>query len=210
MLIGVYSMFATFEVRWFGAGATPDAVAEWFAAAPEAAAPPPRVDHYLRLPDDDSLGIKLREGRVEVKQRQGEKETAAFHARVTGAVAHWRKWSFPLVEGVSGLAEIAETPRAWLAVQKARRLRSYALDAAGEITAVSPQDPPPQGCDWELTAVRLNGRPWWTVGFEAYGPDPAAILHRVVAHLLAAYPPPPLTLDQSWSYPAWLRQGVSS
>lgn len=202
-------MFATFEVRWFGAGKAPEAVRAWFAAAPEPAAPPPRVDHYLRLPGDDSLGIKLREGRVEVKQRRGEKETAAFHARVTGATAHWRKWSFPLAEDALGLAEIADTPRAWLAVQKTRRLRSYALDGDGTIAAVSPQDPPPQGCDWELTAVRLGDQSCWTVGFEAYGPNPETTLYRVTAHLMAAYPPPPLTLDQSWSYPAWLRETVS-
>jgi len=201
-------MLATHEVRWFGSGAAPEAVRDWFAAAPEPVVPPSRVDHYLHLPDDDSLGVKLREGRIEVKQRQGEKKTAAFHARVTGATAGWHKWSFPLVEGMPALAEIAETPTAWLAVHKSRRLRSYAMNADGDIHLVSPQDPPPQGCDWELAAVRLGEQLWWSVCFEAYGPNPEVILHRITAHLLATYPPPPLTLDQSWSYPAWLRQAV--
>ena len=75
-------MFATAEVRWFYEGAVSPEVLEWFEQGeltPEEQ--PYRVDYYLRLSDRDSLGIKLREGRIEVKQRHRQHgEQMRLHA----------------------------------------------------------------------------------------------------------------------------------
>ncbi|MGD8968471.1 MAG: hypothetical protein PVI07_13255, partial [Anaerolineae bacterium] len=59
---------------------------------------PAREDHYLRLSDTYALGIKLRQGRIEAKQRVRRPGVVRFHERVTGIVEHWRKWSFQLAE----------------------------------------------------------------------------------------------------------------
>ncbi|MFN2285080.1 MAG: hypothetical protein ACK2UQ_11710, partial [Anaerolineae bacterium] len=63
-------MFPTVETRWFYPGIIPSDVLAWYhygERAPEAQ--PTRIDYYLRLSDHGDLGIKLREGRIEIKQR---------------------------------------------------------------------------------------------------------------------------------------------
>ncbi|NIV28827.1 MAG: hypothetical protein GWN58_04720, partial [Anaerolineae bacterium] len=63
-------MYPTLEARWFMRGSIPHEVREWFARGePAPIHEPPRMDHYLRLQRSNALGIKLREGRLEIKQR---------------------------------------------------------------------------------------------------------------------------------------------
>ena len=66
-------MYPTVEVRWFREGAIPGDVQRWFHASKQAPLDqPPRTDYYLRLGCDQSLGIKLREGRIERKVSGGK------------------------------------------------------------------------------------------------------------------------------------------
>ena len=66
-------MLPTTEIRWFFAGDVPAAVGAWFGRAVPAAEPPAaRRDYYLQQAERrDDLGVKLREGRVEVKHLTG-------------------------------------------------------------------------------------------------------------------------------------------
>lgn len=63
-------MYPTAEVRWFHRGKVPLDVMAWFLRLHgEPEEPGHRVDYYLRLSDADALGIKLRDGRIEIKTR---------------------------------------------------------------------------------------------------------------------------------------------
>ena len=111
-------MFFTEEIRWFFSGTTPKSVTAWYEAQVCAASDqPPRTDFYLRLDDDDSLGIKLREGRIEVKQRKEAGGLVQLSEKVVGQVEAWRKWSFDLAETEESVAEATQ----WVGVWKARR-----------------------------------------------------------------------------------------
>ena len=71
-----------------------------------------------------------------------------------------------------------------------------------------------RGCEVELTEVRTSGQDWWTLGFEATGPDDLlrgqlqATAALVFAQALpgGAQPGP----DESSSYAQWLRQAADS
>lgn len=177
----------TLEARWFARGPLPDTARAW-ADAVGLGAPEPRTDRYLVVPTD-ALGLKVRQGRLEAKQRtSGGEPLAVGHAR--GAVEQWRKWAFSL----------DETPDAdgwtdgWTDVDKRRRLRR---DACGT-----------GACAAELTEIRVGSDAWWSVCLEATGSDAAvrrAALDAMAACWLARADVPELPAHASMGYPEWLR-----
>ncbi|MBN1246205.1 MAG: hypothetical protein JXC32_01040, partial [Anaerolineae bacterium] len=204
-------MWPTAEVRWFSEGAIPEDVQAWFAADfPLLEVQPPRVDIYFPLVTDDGLGIKLREGRIEIKQRYGSLGAIAFCAGVIGVPELWRKWAFGLVAS-GGNGEGPGDPDGWIAVQKARRVRNYALESdADSARAVPKALSSMRGCSMELTQVVADGQEWWTVGFEASGAESELgfILETVARQALGECSLLRLGLERSYGYPRWLKHAV--
>lgn len=201
-------MLPTAEVRWFYPGAAPLEIVTWFGQGerpPETQ--PPRTDYYLRLGDTDSLGIKLREGKLEIKQRQQSSATVRFGGQVAGRVALWRKWSFPLAASGGDPAALLAQSGSWLAVHKARRVRQYELTPSREVRPVPATLFPAQGCGLELTAIRVEGGRWWSLAFEAFGDEGhlRQNLLLVGKHVLARPLALALEAQHSFSYPRWLR-----
>lgn len=195
------------EVRWFYEGTIPPEILAWFQRGGQGPEEPScRVDYYLRLPDRDSLGIKLREGRLEIKQRCHQYGVVRLHERVTGRVEHWRKWSFELAQADGGLASLAVPASAWIEVRKERRLRTYRPTRREEVVAVRAGSRPGRGCDWELTTVRTGGKVWWSVCFEAFGGGSALreTLLVVTRHVLGGGAPRAFDAAHSCGYPGWL------
>jgi hypothetical protein len=198
-------MYPTAEVRWFHGGRAPAHVEAWFRdCGREPTVQPVRVDHYLRLTGGDSMGIKVREGRLEVKQRYVSSRTVHFQPRISGVVEHWRKWGIPLAVGPH---HVSGRPGAsWIEVEKERALCRYRLLEDRRIVATSTDWNPAQGCDLELTAVRVRGREWWTLALEAFGQSDTVLenLLRVTEVVFGAGEPPTLEAADSYGYPRWL------
>jgi hypothetical protein len=200
-------VFPTAEVRWFFRGPIPPYVEAWFRwGRGRVEQEPGREDRYLQLADIDSLGIKLREDRIEIKQRVGQQSLVRFHERVAGIVEHWRKWSFELAESGSALSSAAVPAASWIPVRKERRLRRYRVAEDGDVVALSSSAPPDRGCELELTSVDVAGETWWTLAFEAFG-EPSTLradLLEVVRYVFASGEPPALPTEDSRGYAAWL------
>lgn len=200
-------MLNTAEVRWFFVGELPAAASEWFRQGERLPkAQPARIDHYLPL-DDTALGVKVREGRVEVKQQQSAPRLERYHVEAAGYAARWAKWSFGMAADANTLVSLATARAAWSAAHKRRWLRQYRVAEDGAIAAVSIAETVDRGCGVELTAVEIAGVACWTLGFEATGPDATldTTLRRVVGRVFAQTPPPiPLLPNDAYSYPAWL------
>jgi hypothetical protein len=165
------------------------------------------VDHYLRIPEGDALGVKLREGRIEVKQRQRQLGAVPLQARVSGVVEQWRKWSFPLTRRTSAAFDTPVPALGWVGVYKERQHSRYRLTGDGNLVAMSPARYPDRGCDLELTRVAAAGSEWWTLGFEAFGAEPGLedLLSLAAGELLAGTKPPLLPVEKSYGYPRWLQ-----
>jgi hypothetical protein len=197
------------EVRWFYQGAIPAETSAWFERSEtEFAAMPSRVDHYVRLLNDASLGIKLREGRVEIKQRQQEFGIIQLAEQVAGRVEGWRKWSFALAQRDDELSAMLEPTPSWVAVHKQRRLRKYGLSGNRQIQAIPVSELPSQRCSLELTAINVAGQGWWSLALEAVGDEeePEEILLRVARHTLQDRTVSIFDAQHSYSYPEWLAQ----
>jgi hypothetical protein len=186
-------------------------MAAWFEAGERAPDDqPPRIDYYVCHADGDGLGIKLREGRIEVKQRQREYGLFRFHPRVTGRVEAWRKWGFALKEADRDLASILVPTSPWIAVTKERKLRPYRVSGDRGVVAAPTGEPSAEGCGLELARLRIQGREWWSLAFEAFGAesDLQASLTLTARHIFTATDPPDLDGTDSYGYPRWLKMAA--
>jgi hypothetical protein len=222
------NFFQSAEIRWFWPGhAQWEVLLAWFTRegrlplvedagniAPNLAPPAfvkqerPRTDDYLLLPNCETVGVKQREGRLEVKALVAGPHPFA-QGSVSGQTDQWVKWGLqPSAAIALPLTADLQQSGKWLSVTKRRYTQKVALMAGG-LTAVSPDTFPDAGCGIELTLVDVaahNGR-WLTFGFEAFGEtDRTGLLHRAITHFFNRHGPPPLRLREqdSLSYPAWL------
>lgn len=204
-------MLISAELRWFYPGPLPRDVALWFQAdalgqdLDSAAA---REDVYLNLPACPYLGIKLREERLEIKLRQ--QELGGFKNQVwEGKAEKWCKWSCdqPTAEPLVSASAIAQGP--WIKVIKKRMQRKYQVLADQSLQTVAIAADIEHGCTAEVSQVEIQGHPWWSLAFEAFGPDPEMSLQTTAHWLLKGYSGPQLHLQDSYAYPKWLAIAMS-
>src|SRR5579862_9351235 len=192
------------EVRWFISGPLPEKLRIWFEQGMLVEADKKtRTDHYLFLPRIASVGVKLREGKLEVKRRVADFGIAPISSRATGRLGFWRKWSFTISDEGGEKAP----DRHWLSIEKRRLLRKYVLDDSG-FRSVNPggifED---FGCTVELTRLKVRDVDWWSFGFEAFGPDENRLretLEQVATNCLDGLDHPSLSGENSYDYPEWI------
>jgi hypothetical protein len=192
------------EVRWFFPGQLETAVAGWFGRFP--AETESREDTYLLDPRLRGLSVKVRGGvALEVKVYRGSPGLLHLPGRARGRMESWQKWSFPVASPCRDGDDLA----GWRPVRKMRRISRFS-PAGRPVSAQAPGLGQEPQCAVELTGVRTPGRDWWTLGFEATGPDDLlchalqATAALVFAQALpgSAEPGP----DESRSYIEWLCQ----
>lgn len=199
-------MQPSMELRWFLAGAVPAAVQQWFSQgeiAPQTEAR--RTDHYLHLPACEDVGIKQRQGRMEIKRRLAERSVQTFAKGIAGRIEQWVKWSFVLDE--QQLPDLTKPTGSWVSVEKVRQLKKFAITPDGTITASDASDRIAQGCNFELTTLVLDEKEWWSLGFEAFG-ELATVetnLTLTLKQVLSDPDFPLLQAEDSFAYPHWLR-----
>lgn len=172
-------MQASLEIRWFFDG-TPDAeiraaLSSWGSAQHET-----RRDRYLFV-GGDGTGLKLREGRLELKWRLRSRATSI--ASLAGHVERWHKASMAAEWG------LAAAPGPWLEVDKRR------WQWRGDAGAT------------ELARIAAGERTSWSLAIESFGVGPAQRrwFVRTLARLARSVPAPErFTLERSFGYPRWL------
>lgn len=196
-------MYPTTEVRWFLPSEIPSEAARWFESFGPPVDPTSRTDRYLVPSSAIEPGIKVREGRIEVKARMNAHGHERLASGVEGIVESFYKWGFPLTDD-------SETPQGgWVDVTKTRRLRTFSNES-GQVGEFS--DHPDSGCTLELGEVQLNGQPWWTVCLEAFGSGEAVRLDLLRATAERVFAGSTLWLEsqRSMGYVAWLAASGAS
>jgi hypothetical protein len=154
----------TLEVRWLLPGQLEAAVAGWFGRFP--AETDSREDTYLVNPDLRGLSVKVRGGRaLEIKMYHGTVGMLDVPGRARGRIQSWQKWSFP----VDPLSQDGDAPAGWAVIRKSRRISRFRLVRGGIVAGPARASEP--RCAVELTEVRACDETWWSLAFEAAGPD---------------------------------------
>jgi hypothetical protein len=132
------------------------------------------LTYICKSPGSEDLGIKWREGELQIKGRTAMLGTQAFGIQ-HGRVERWVKCSYAKMpnEFQKLFAEGTELPR--VSVRKTRALRKLHLDivlgTAQEVDAKTFVD---RGLGCELTELEVSGKQFCSLGFEAF-PDDAAM-----------------------------------
>ena len=195
------------EVRWFGDGYAPEELVDWYAGLfGLALEQPERTDRYLCLPGWEAVGIKVREGRFEVKSRDGEPRALSVPG-VEGRASRWTKWSTGGGHVQPFLAGLGLDGGPWVSCTKTRWVRPYLVGDGG--LAPNP-DEAAEGarCHLEVAELAVGGRLAWTLCLECFDPSgrapDASTLDTAARTLLAAPPPVGLSAESSMSFPRWL------
>ena len=116
--------FQTIEVRWFYQGALPDEIGKWFDTVGERLENiDTRSDVYLQSSAPD-IGVKLRQGNLEVKYRQQELGQFAIDGMGNSRIEQWSKWI--CMDDGAGLTPTKLADKSgWLKVDKIRDRRLY-------------------------------------------------------------------------------------
>lgn len=200
-------MLISTEMRWFYPGVVPEAIAHWFAShypQETTGSPETRTDVYLYTPGCDYLNLKLRQGKLEIKWRKQELGQQTFN-NWQGYGEEWLKW-ICTDESMETLSPPRSMSGSWLSVEKTRSLHRYEYHSDRLITPIAHNQVIPQGCNAELTHLRVNGHPWWSFALEAFGPENClgTILSVSATEISAIEGGPKLDLVYSYGYPQWL------
>ena len=205
-------MFETLEIRWFWWCSEPGAAIAWFVGCGEGPEPEQRTDTYLLLPGCETVGVKLREERFEIKALLRDDDGPGPADGPQGIVQHWIKWSLTSCKLPCPVAEMREAG-CWQAVPKHRFQRPLGGPAGKGTTGSEDSWARSQGCNVELTCLESGPEApcWVTLGFEAYGPreELPELLYRPVERFWREQRRPPavrLTAENSFGYPGWLNR----
>jgi len=194
------------ELRWFFSGRVPPDIERWFRIAEACGGAETRVDQYVLMDGCESVSVKLRERRFEVKTRVENPHPVALGVDITGLMDDWVKWS--VTSPATGrLGSAAQSSDRVVAVAKRRWRHKF------RIVDERPQPVPcgsqanGAGCTAELASLTVDGQPFWSMAFEAFGPADrvGGYLETTGLDWLGKHPPPrPFLIADSCSYPAFL------
>jgi hypothetical protein len=191
----------TCEMRWLLEGPLPGKALRWFENDPQPIAPPPREDRYLVLPGVTDMGIKRREGRIEIKGRIAVLGSHVIAPGIEGSAERWCKWTYDAASIAAGWFEGKDA----IVVGKSRMQKHYWLEPGGLAQASAKRDLPRRGFSLELTRIRLAAGDHWSLGIEA-APDDATMLTDLLRAISGVLRDFPMSLSRSCSlsYPEWL------
>lgn len=214
---------ASHEVRWFfeGKANLHESLKRWFETiAPIEKNPgvgPPvwkgrlddQPDVYLLVPGSDDMGIKWREGELQIKGRVSSLGTQVFCGRHQGEVERWIKWSYKNTPAAYQRLFMArkETGLVTASVGKTRALRKVRLDTlTGKAQEVDAKTFVDRGLGFELTDLEVDGKAYCSLAFEAFPNDSAmdAAFTQAVEAFVDGLTAFDLTATHSRSYPAFL------
>ena len=214
---------ASHEVRWFFEGKADqhESLKRWFettAPIQKRSGVGPLVwkgrledqpDVYLLVPGSDDMGIKWREGELQIKGRVASLGSQVFCGRHQGNVERWIKWSYANLPASYQRLFVAEQETEFMtvSVRKTRALRKVRLHTlTGQAEEVDAEVFIDRGLGLELTELEIAGKAYCSLAFEAFPNDSAmdaAFTEAVEAFVdgLTAFD---LTAASSQSYPAFL------
>jgi hypothetical protein len=162
--------FQTIEVRWFYRGEIPAQIGNWFGTVGQRLENiDSRSDIYLQSSSPD-VGVKLRQGNLEVKYRQQQIGRFTIAGCEDSRVECWSKWICADEGGVLTPTQFA-TKVGWLKVDKVRDRRLFRVEFGECLELIQVERPIAEIASIELTQLQALGQSWWTLACEYFGRD---------------------------------------
>ena len=192
-------MYVTKEIRWFFKEEN-EPIRNWFYNLRFDVADE-REDLYLDLEIQD-VGVKLREGKTEIKHRIESRSKGCLNPNVWGYFEKWVKWSFDTKDDDPLYAEIMERKyNRWIPVAKERNT-SQLTERNGAIITCPLSEDLDDGCQIEYSKINVCGKQWFTFGLEWFGETSPELRPSFVTEIIGDTN---LAIKQSKGYPEFLR-----
>ncbi len=202
------------ELRWFLSGPVPAEAWDWFNGLPgkKSKTSFPRKDIYLVVPRHEDLGLKVREGRLEIKIRTTRHK---LHVVTKGSIAGFPEdWTKDTWDYADPIGDISTPFKKGTRVRviKSRSQRKYAVSRNG-LSPVPVAKRPDRAFLIELTELfseavdkkdeRSAPRRDWTIACEAicHQNHVAEAFELGTRKLLEPYRGPALSKKHSYGYP---------
>lgn len=125
-----------------------------------------RVDHYLVFPISQSVGVKLREGKFEVKSLVGQAGACRIGHNLQAIGEVWEKCS--IADKDDQLNSILLQSSNTISISKKRLKCTFSQinDNWMPTKALTSYN---EGCQVEITDIKVNGENHWSFSLEAFG-----------------------------------------
>ncbi len=196
-------MYKSREIRWFFRGEMKP-LAEWFLVHGwkfENAVS--RTDFYNTATLKDDLGVKIREGRLEIKQRISVPYQAELINGVHGYFEEWIKWGFGLHQPSAEIDTIQSYTESqyWIGVHKERMAVKLTYDRQGKLKVHHLNTELSKGCQIEYSKLIVADNQWYSFGLEWFGEPWLQIDEEVFGKILGKSK---LPITYAKSYPQFL------
>jgi len=174
-------MYRTKEIRWFFQKEK-EQFAHWFQKF-NCTSTQTRTDFYLDINNED-IGIKLREGNIEIKHRVGTRAYGGLNATIWGCFDEFIKWSFNVQKQDPVLSKIKDYEHCnWIPVQKELKLVQL-IEENGAIKPKSITERLPFGCQVEYATVEIYEEVWYTFALEWFGEESLKLDKTIIAEMM--------------------------
>lgn len=200
-------MYNSVEVRWFSTHRE-ESIVNWFEKhGCHFDSVQSRTDYYLAGHLKDGLGIKLREGNIELKQRTSKSVATTFSTGVRGFSEEWVKWSFNIKEGDDESEKILKnTLERWVPVEKKRM--QVKLEGDGKISQVKNlANSMSSDCVMEYTWLALQQKIFYSFALEISGSGPVKLKDPLLLEILENFT---LSEMDSYGYPEFLSKNLEN
>jgi len=158
------------EIRWFTERENTH-ILEWFKTYnQEFDGKKTRTDFYLSQNLSESISIKLREGDLEIKKRNGKGKLTTLSKNCVGYVELWEKWDFNSRKNEDYKNITSNKDGQWIPIEKERLSVKFKNDA-GKWKEVDSDKTISSGCQVEYTKVNCRGQVWYSFLLEWFGQE---------------------------------------
>ena len=191
------------EARWFYEGYLPSSIEKlknsMFHSRAEI-----RSDYYLLTKGCDDIGIKLREGRLEIKWRKSKVLFSISKLNITGKVEQWIRWGWNDDNSDRNINLFeSEGINQWIKVEKNRSQKKFYIQNTSFVEI--PYDSYHYDCAMEITEIKINENLWWSLGFDLLAKDKdISFLRQFIEWQLGNQFHLKLNTESSYGYPEWL------
>lgn len=190
-------MYRTKEIRWFFPQENIH-IQKWFNAL-GLDTKDERIDFYLNLETVD-VGVKLREGKTEIKHRVGQRANDKLTPNAWGSFENWIKWSFDIGDDSLHSQISADKYPQWIPIHK-ERYAIQMIEENGLIQTRPLSSSFDYGCQIEYAKILLQEKQWYTFGLEWFGDVCLKIKPALIDEIIGDTK---FTINQSQAYPEFL------
>lgn len=198
-------MLKSIEIRWFFKEPLSDIYLNSFKKSCNLVNQESRSDYYLAVKDCKSVGIKLRNSRLEIKWQIDSKLFTTSFNGIQGKLERCTRWECNDPDSCNHLLQTISLNKdnPWIKVDKIRLQKKFNLIDKTMIE-VSPNN---LKYDFaiEITDLKIHTHQWWSIGVDSFkGNNHMDYFRQLIENYIDKNVYPYLRSESSYSYPEWL------